>query len=395
MFVVDEVGTLTNAGTIDTNGRMKNSWSFRNQLGSILNNNVGAGLTNTNGMDQRGTLINAGGFLNSVDVFSGDGAALQNVGDWTNTAGSLFTNLGVVENFGKITNSGVMENRLGASGGITQGKFSNRNTVNNLAGGVISNKHRWFNRSGSVINNSGTFTNAISGLGLSNETGSTINNLAGGVFNADQTVNSAGQINNAGTFNISATGSIGDTGGGTYTQTDGSTIVNGQLTASDIDIQGGSLGGNGTLSGPVTIGAAASIGPGNSQGTLTIIGDLDLLGTLAIELAGPATFDLLDISGIATLGGGLNVSFLDGYAPAAGESFDVLLAEAIIGEFDPLSLELPGNGLKWDITYILDDQSIDIVRLSVVSAVPIPPALWLFVTGIAGLIGISRRKTVH
>jgi hypothetical protein len=251
-----------------------------------------------------------------------------------------------------MSNSGLMTNRLGASGGITQGKFSNRNTIDNLVDGEISNEHRWFNRSGSVINNSGTFTNSIRGLGLSNEGGSTINNLDSGTFHADQVVNSSGQISNAGTFDISATGAIGDTGGGTYTQTNGSTIVNGQLAASVIDIQGGSLSGTGTLTGPVTIGAEASVGPGNSLGTMTITGNLDQFGTLAIELGGPSAFDVLDVSGIANLGGDLNVSILPGYTPLAGDSFGILTAAGgISGTFDPLNgPALPGR-LEWFVNY--------------------------------------------
>jgi hypothetical protein len=358
VFVVDEVGSFYNFGIIDNYGRLKNSWAFGNRLGSVFNNYAGAALTNTRGMDQRGTLINAGVFLNSVDVFSGDGAGLQNVGDWINTAGSLFTNLGVADNFGTITNSGFIQNRLGASGGITQGKFENRNTVDNLAGGEISNEHRWFNRSGSIINNSGTFTNSIRGLGLSNESGSTINNLAGGTFHADQVVNSSGQINNAGTFHISAMGAIGDTGGGTYTQTNGSTTVNGQLDASIIDIQAGLLAGTGMLDGTVTIGLDASIGPGNpvgpgnSVGTMTILVDLDLSGTLAIELAGPETFDVLDVGGIANLGGDLNVSILDGYTSMAGDTMGILTAVGgISGTFDTVNLPTRFGGLEWFVNY--------------------------------------------
>jgi hypothetical protein len=352
VFVVDEIGSLYNYGTIDNYSRLKNSWAFGNRLGSVFNNYAGAALTNTRGMDQRGSLSNDGSFLNSVDVFSGDGAALQNVGDWTNSSDSTFTNLGVVENFGTMTNSGFMTNRLGASGGITQGKFNNRNTINNLVDGEISNEHRWFNRSGSVINNSGTFTNSIRGLGLSNEAGSTINNLDGGTFHADQVVNSSGQISNAGSFDISVTGAIGDTGGGTYTQSNGSTIVNGQLAASVIDIQGGSLSGTGTLTGLVTIGAEAYLDPGKSLGTLTITGNLDQLGTLAVELGGPAAFDVLDVSGIANLEGDLNVSILPGYTPFAGDSFSILtVADGISGTFATLNLPTLSGGLEWFANY--------------------------------------------
>lgn len=390
VFVVDDVSSLHNNGVIDNNGRMKNSWSFRNALTGVLNNNVGAAFTNTRGMDNPGTVNNAGDFVNSVDTFSGDGASWQSAGTWNNLTGSTFTNYGVSNNFGILNNSGQFVNRVFGGGGITQGKVNNYDTVNNLAGGVMDNEYRWFNRSGSVINNSGTFNNTLVGLGLSNESGSTINNETGGTFNNNDSLINAGAINNAGTFNINAVVS----GTGTYTQTGGATVVNSSLSASNIDIQGGTVTGAGTITGPVTIGAAASIGPGNSPGTLIIIGDIGLLGTLDIEVGGTAAgaFDVLDVTGTANLSGDLNVSLWGGYNPFAGDSFDILTADTIFGEFNPFSLAALDTGLRWDIAYILDDFGTDTVRLSVVTAVPVPPAVWLFGSGLIGFFRIARRN---
>jgi len=55
------------------------------------------------------------------------------------------------------------------------------------------------------------------------------------------------------------------------------------------------------------------------------------------------------------------------------------------------TVALLGDGLKWDVSYILDDFGTDFVRLSV-SHVPIPDAVWLFGSGLIGLFGLARHK---
>ncbi|MCP3905246.1 MAG: hypothetical protein GY715_16595 [Planctomycetes bacterium] len=59
-------------------------------------------------------------------------------------------------------------------------------------------------------------------------------------------------------------------------------------------------------------------------------------GTLEIALPGPGdgTFAGLDVTGQATLGGGLIVSAPGGFDPALGESFTILDAPSIVGAFD-------------------------------------------------------------
>ena len=71
------------------------------------------------------------------------------------------------------------------------------------------------------------------------------------------------------------------------------------------------------------------------------------------------------------------------------------MADTISGSFDLLTLAALGGGLAWQFDFLTDAVgTIDVVRLSVVSAVPVPPALWLFGSGLLGLIGIARRKKV-
>ena len=58
------------------------------------------------------------------------------------------------------------------------------------------------------------------------------------------------------------------------------------------------------------------------------------------------------------------------FAPSQGDSFDLLSAESLSGQFDLLTLAVLGSGLGWQLDYLIDEiGSTDIVRLSVASAV--------------------------
>ena len=136
------------------------------------------------------------------------------------------------------------------------------------------------------------------------------------------------------------------------------------------------------------------------SGTTTITGNysqsIDSVYAVDIGGTGSGEFDILDVAGMATLGGKLDVALFDlgdgEFNPSLGDSFDILLAETISGEFDSYMLPMLDEGLGWDVSYLVDEiGSTDIVRLSV-EAVPIPPSVWLFGSGLLGLIGIARRK---
>jgi hypothetical protein len=161
----------------------------------------------------------------------------------------------------------------------------------------------------------------------------------------------------------------------------------------------GTLTGNGTIQGDVV--SAGLVAPGNSPGTLTINGDYTQSGTLAIEIGGllaGSEYDVLNVSGTASLGGSLNVSLFDLggglFTPNAGDSFDILTADLLQGSFGTLSFAaLLDPRLAWHLDYLTDAiGATDVVRLSVVNAVPVPPAVWLFSSGLLGLIGVARRR---
>jgi len=144
-----------------------------------------------------------------------------------------------------------------------------------------------------------------------------------------------------------------------------------------------------------------TLAPGNSPGVTNVIGDYTQSpsGIFSLEIGGllvGTEYDLLDVFGNAALDGALDVSLTDLgsglFSPHIGDSFDILTADSIEGSFDSLLLAALEPGLKWDIDYLTDATgTTDVVRLSV-TAVPIPTAMWLFGSGLLGIIGIANRK---
>ncbi|TWT97554.1 hypothetical protein Pla108_17060 [Botrimarina colliarenosi] len=78
------------------------------------------------------------------------------------------------------------------------------------------------------------------------------------------------------------------------------------------------------------------IAPGAGIGETHVSGDLTLsTGVVRIEVASPTEADLLSVDGVAVLGGTLEVQFVDGFAPTAGE-WRIINASSFAGQFDAL-----------------------------------------------------------
>ncbi len=125
-----------------------------------------------------------------------------------------------------------------------------------------------------------------------------------------------------------------------YTQTAGLTALNGTLSVPEARVLGGALRGSGVLKGNLTNGAL--VAPGNSPGALIVSGDYTQLpaGSLSIELGGTISqtqYDLLNVSGAASLSGTLNVSLINAFSPANGDTFTFLSAGSRSGAFSALT----------------------------------------------------------
>jgi hypothetical protein len=115
------------------------------------------------------------------------------------------------------------------------------------------------------------------------------------------------------------------------------------LTTTGLSINGGSLLGDGTISGSVTNNGGI-LSAGSSPGTLTITGSYTqgAGGTLQAELAGTTLagtdYDLLDVTGTASLGGTLDISLFGGFIGSVGDTFDIINASSITGDFSNVTV---------------------------------------------------------
>jgi hypothetical protein len=295
-------------------------------------------------------------------------------------------------------------------GNLSLGYQFGGNGTYNMSGGSLSGVYEdvGFSGTGIFIHSSGTntITNELS-LGFSNgSNGSYTLGGSGGLSTGSEIIGIYGTgtfTQNGGTNTVTNSLYLDyiNQGSGTYN------LNGGKLTATNIivnskgqfNFNGGKLA-VGHFSGNL-INNGGTLAPGNSPGTTTITGNYtqSALGTYEVEVGGllaGTEHDVLNISGTATLGGTLNVSLIDLgsglFTPHLGDSFDILTAETLSGSFSFLTLAALDPGLRWDIGYLTDAiGTTDVVRLQV-AAVPIPSAVWLFGTGLLGLVGMTRRR---
>ncbi len=150
---------------------------------------------------------------------------------------------------------------------------------------------------------------------------------------------------------------------------------------------GGTLRGNGLIFGTVTVlpggvnQFGGSVFPGASPGLLTIDGDFEQTGgLLGIEIAGttPGQFDVLKVTGDATLGGDLLLQFIDGFAPQQGDEFMFLdIGGALSGAFANIRLRGLLPGFQFDLRE--GAGGLTMVALNDGIAVPEPASLALFI----------------
>ena len=158
-----------------------------------------------------------------------------------------------------------------------------------------------------------------------------------------------------GSLRKTGTGALTLTGANTFTgRTDilqGLLRVHGSL-AGGAYVQNATLGGNGTITGGVIVGPGGIVNPGASPGTLTVIGDfLQQPGsTLQMEIGGlnPGDSDHLIVTGRLTLGGILELNFINGFAPQAGAMFNLLTFATLAGQFS--GVEVTGLAPGWQFS---------------------------------------------
>lgn len=428
-------GTINNSGTLNNtaSANFANYGTLINNSGAHFTNNGAIGGGADSYISNSGTFINnsgislcscelggdhlanAGNFANSGTIF-GDGLFLLNQGTFNNSGTinvvsdidpSGFTNSGAFNSsgtlslrlawsIGNFSNTGTFDNTGTANLDITCG-FGDCSIPNNsLNSGTINNSGVFnitrssaggdFTNSG-TINNTGTLSDSVAMV--INNTG-TINNA--GTVNNMGTINNLGTINNSGTFANSGAVTISGVlnTSASYTQTAGSTLVDGTLSATGgaiVNIQGGALGGTGTINGNVEMAGIITPGDPGVPGKLTILGNYEQTGTgILEELIGPSSHSFLDVSGDVALDSGstLDIMLLDGYDPL-GQTFEIVDYSSLAGEFANSS-SFWDDGYLWDVSY--GRNQLDVTAVST----PEPKSLPFLFIGLAALVLYGRRK---
>ena len=156
-----------------------------------------------------------------------------------------------------------------------------------------------------------------------------------------------------------------------------------------VDVQGGTLQGIGNVYGVVTV-DGGTIAPGNSPRPLTIDGDLTFnSGALLTEIGGTGLgrFDHAHIAGAASfLGGALEFSFIDGFLPTLGDSWDFLVADG--GLSGPSNLNFDFLGAPSYYNYLVSATDTGVM----INLAPVPePEIYAMLLARLGLMRFVMR----
>ncbi len=375
-----------------------------------------------------GTNSYTGGTTISAGTLQGTTISLQ--GSITNNATLVFnqatngTYAGTISGAGMVAKSGNGQLTF-SSINVTSGPIAvNQGTLvlpsGLAAGGPLAVS------SGATLAATGLIGRAVTGAGTVTASGDLFigNSKQAGQFNQGGSPGVGGTLNvgsNAVVIVSSDTAVLGTqtnlSAGGSLTTLNGAQLGNATtldttkvLTATGSATINGNFVNNGVVNGPTGSGQeltftqavkgagsttgnieyAASYSPGNSPAALSVENVLlDSTSTLIMELDGPTPgsgYDQLDISGMATLNGTLDVNLLDGFSPSYGQSFD-LLNGPTTGSFAQVGLPALNNGLQWNTS--------NLYTTGTVSVTPEPSTFALLGVGAVALVGYrwrSRRR---
>ncbi len=183
--------------------------------------------------------------------------------------------------------------------------------------------------------------------------GTTFSSLALGAAGGVQTLAVGSQALTAtATINVAANGRV-NIAGGTLAALGGTTVT-------------GGLTGAGTIGGALT--NRGVVAPGQPLGTLNITGDYTqgAAGALNVEVGGLTAgtqHDQVVVTGAASLAGTLNVSLINGFAPALGHTITILRGGSVSGNFTATNLPALSAGLTWQV--VVGAASVRLVVITV------------------------------
>jgi T5SS/PEP-CTERM-associated repeat protein len=335
-------------------------------LGANLDIDAFSNISATNTITlQPSATIQLGNFatLAATTSVTNNGGTLILQGPLANVTGPMANNTGIITGTGRFTAG--LNNGAGGTVRVETGDHIVVDTVGStnagtieLAGGTVEYTQSLTNQATGTISGRGAFrgsTAAPGDLGLTNQ----------GVLSF-----SAGVTDIYGDVNNAAGGKIIVAGGSTVTFYD-DVVHNGveiRTNNGSRSVFFGSVTGAGPFTGTGDVELNGDLKPGNSPATVTFGGNVEInsTGGLQIELAGTAKgtqYDSLTIAGTATLGGSLDVSLLNGFAPQAGNAFDILDWGSHTGKFNSIELPALASGLQWDTSQLDSTGVLSVIAL--------------------------------
>ena len=367
-------GTLsaTGGGTLNIGGQLT---SFA--TGSAVNLNGAGGTVNINSATLLGTINGASGttlVFGGVNAFNATTVTANLDLSTNNTTRILMQGANTVT--GNIS--------LGTSGANTGLDIYSTNDALTINGSLTGFGNVYQDGSGGFLVNNGLVSANVSGKTLS-------------LGQSNFATTGATQVTKGATLNVTST---------SFTQTAGLTQVDGvlNLVNAPLALKGGVLDGSGTINGNV-VNTGGTVSPGDSPGTLTIAGNYTQGsgGALDIEFTN-SLHDLLNVTGLATTGGLLDVNFLDSaYTGGVGSQFAFLdYGTLAAGSGSNFGFTVTGhNGFTYTVVNDSKNSMLDLQVLTV-GAPAVPEASTtvslglLLALGLGGLaVAAKRRKSVR
>lgn len=395
-IVLNAGGSITNNAGATIQGNALNENGFDSNTGSAILLVSGGSVINRAGGTIQGIGLDSWGIksfsapvnIRNFGVISGnvDGVNVNGGGTLVNETGASITatmeSAVAVTSGGTetIVNSGTISSAVPAIGALNNASVSITNNVGGVITGTNGDAIDTIRSSGqAIILNAGIINGGIFLGGAPNQvtlvSGGRINgNLDLGPNSGSKLVlDGSGEqaISQAVTGSIRNLGSLTKQGNSVWTidedlSAPASTNViagtlnvaeNKALTSPLVTIEnGGTLMGSGIISGNLT--NFGLVSPGNSLGTLTVSGDYTQSpnGTLRIEVAGlgPGQFDLLAVSGHASIAGTLQLIRLGNFQLQVGDKLTFLTAgRGVNGNFSTVQNPFISNTIvKAQITIL-------------------------------------------
>jgi hypothetical protein len=359
--ILDVVGavTLNGSGTLTSTNSNNQIMGYAQSAGASLLNqstiqgSVGISAQSGNTITNQGTIY--ANQTSPLTIATGNGGSFTNVG--TPHAGTLKVKKGSAL---YVTGAGFT-NFSGTT--LTGGKYMVTGTLGFDGANIVTNAASITLSGGkSQIINDLNNANALANFATNTKAGS-LSLMSGNMLNTSGSVSNSGSL----TVGVGSGLQIGVIPNGTYTQTAGTTTVDGVLTApTGVNIQAGKLFGRGTIAstvvsnGSVTAGDSATKAGKLSLNTYT----QNSSGSLNIQIGGLTVgtqYSELAVANGIRVNGALNIKLIKNFVPAIGNTFTILSGSAITGQFTTVNGLKINSGEHFTITYNSTNVTLTVV----------------------------------